>query len=78
MFLVACHEAKVSARASMNVAAVVKECPPMIVDSKANANTLDLPGKLPQHLRGFRPSEYYGQYQHLLAHMCTGITAFVD
>jgi hypothetical protein len=79
MFLLACHEAKVSARASMNAAAAVKECPPMIVDSKASANTLDLPGRLPQHLEGIQAvCEYYGLYQRLLAHMCTGITAVVD
>jgi hypothetical protein len=79
MFLLACHESKVRARASMNAAAAVKDCPPMIIDSKASANTLDLPGKLPQHLEEIQAvCEYYGQYQRLLAHMCTGITAFVD
>jgi len=71
--------AKVSARASTNAAAAVEDCPPMIVDSKASPNTLDLPGKLPQHLEEIQAvCEYYGQYQRLLAHMFTGITAFVD
>ncbi|CAK9202784.1 unnamed protein product [Sphagnum troendelagicum] len=79
MFLLACHEAKVSARASMNAAAAFKDCPPMIVHSKASANTLDLPSKLPQHLEEIQAlCEYYGQYQRLLAHMCIGITSFVD
>lgn len=70
MFLLACHEAKVIAKASV---ADKKEA------ETGSEDYFDLPGDLSHHQDEVQAvCEYYGEYQRHLAHACTGIGAVVD
>lgn len=75
VFLLACHEAKMKASASRTYTE------PEVVPSNETRgeNFLDLPGDLSRHGEEVQAVyDYYGQYQRLLAHTCTGVTAVVD
>jgi hypothetical protein len=77
MFLLACHEAKATARASLNKPAEDEQ------ESKSNAGTegwsLDLPGSLNSQTEGVvAVCEYFGQYQRMLAHTVSGLQPVSD
>lgn len=74
MFLLACHEAKVAAKASIVTTADIEE-----PDTTGTEDYFDLPGDLNHHHDEVQAvCEYYGEYQRHLAHACTGIGAVVD
>jgi len=71
MFLLACHDAKVTAKASLVLD--IKE------PETGTEDYFDLPGDLNHHHDEVQAvCEYYGEYQRHLAHACTGIGAVVD
>ena len=70
MFLLACHEAKVTAKASLG---------DTLESETGSEDYFDLPGDLTHHQDEVHAvCEYYGEYQRHLAHACTGIGAVVD
>ena len=70
MFLLACYEAKVTAKASI---ADMKE------PETEGEDYFDLPGDLAHHQDEVQAvCEYYGEYQRHLAHACTGIGAVMN
>lgn len=72
MFLLACHEAKVTLMAKSSREDVEEP-------GTESEDYFDLPGDLNEHHDEVQAvCEYYGEYQRHLAHACTGIAAVVD
>lgn len=73
MFLLACHESKVSAL-SERVEASGQEASSTHGAASIERTRLNLPGDLNYKEEEMRAvCEYYGQYQIALAHLCTGV-----
>ncbi|KAJ7557212.1 hypothetical protein O6H91_05G117000 [Diphasiastrum complanatum] len=76
MFLIACHEAKTAAILNKPFKGNEDTGVPFQA-AQTGVDMLDLPDDLNHQVEVVQSvCEYYGQYQRLLAHLCTGITSW--